>query len=621
MSASDAVPVLIAGAGSTGATSALLLARRGIPTIIVDRRSDEITHPAAHVIHGRTLEIWREADPALAERIAALAPPIESVNLIRWCSTLSNVPLGEIDLASRPEQLARVRSHSDFLISHIGQHQLMPELWSALDREPLIDFRRSTRVEGVDHHSDTVTARMSTGEKVTASYLVGADGANSELRESAQIAMRGPVLARMGSAFFRAPGLYPADARPLLSWIYQPNFAGVMIAHAHDHYVLMNTYLHPDQEVATSREAYWARKLPEVLGGNLDFEIVSTGTWMMTSQTAETFRRGRLILAGDAAHRFPHTGGYGLNSGVQDAHNIAWKLDAILGGQATDHLLDTYEVERRPVIDLFARHSVANHFHLDSATKHFGVTNKMLQRATTAMSRPPLTLLPGRVAARLAEQITRAGLARTRVLESTSRRAQRVRDLVAGNIPGQLPHFVSTGLEYGYRYASPLIATEPGEREPAIGSDDVVEYRPNTKPGGRLPHTVIDTTDGPRSTLELVDTTPTAFTVFTFDPSGWERILESGVGLLSPLTARVVDLGKATTPQTAIDLYEVGTLGALLVRADGHIVWRTHTPAKAAGPELLDTIRRSWLPYFPHDPASDQLTTVPTIAPPRSSSP
>ncbi|MGU3293214.1 FAD-dependent monooxygenase [Williamsia sp. M5A3_1d] len=592
------MPVLIAGAGSTGATAALLLARRGIPTIVVDRRSDALTHPAAHVIHGRSLEIWREADPALAEQIAGLAPPIESVNLIRWCSDLHGPPLGEIDLASRPEQLARVTSHSDFLISHVGQHQLMPVLWSALDREPLIDFQRATRVVAVDHDADSVVATMSTGERVTARYVVGADGANSELREAAGIDMTGPVLARMGSAFFRAPGLYRAGGRPLLSWIYQPGFAGVLIAHADDHYVLMNTYLHPDQEVARAREQYWARTLPEVLGDGVGFDIVSTGTWTMTSQTAETFRRGRLLLAGDAAHRFPHTGGYGLNSGVQDAHNIAWKLDAVLRGAASDRLIDTYEAERRPVIDLFARHSVANHFELDSATRHFGVTNKMLQRATTAMSRRPLTWLPGRVAAPLADRIMRGGLARTKVLGSTSRWAQRVRDLVAGDIPGQLAHFVSTGLEYGYRYTGALISSEPGEREPAIGSDDVIEYRPNTRPGGRLPHTVIDTPDGPRSTLELVDSATTTLTVFTFDPAAWASALENAAEALSPLTTRVVDLGDATARESAIDLYEVGTRGAVVVRADGHIVWRTRGSAAESVPGFVDTVGTIWRRLF-----------------------
>lgn len=339
------MPVVIVGAGSTGATAALLLARRGIPSIVLDRRRSELTHPAAHVIHGRSLEIWREASPALAEQIADMAPPIESVNLIRWCSRLDAIPLGEIDLASRPEQLARVRSHSDFLISHIGQHQLMPILWSALDREPLIDFRRGTSVGSVRHQAGSATVVTSRGESITAEFVIGADGANSAIRESAGIEMQGPVLAKMGSAFFRSPDLYPAEARPLLSWIYQPRFAGVLIAHADDHYVLMNTYLHADQAVSSDQQTYWATTLPEVLGSDVDVDIVSTGTWTMTSQTADVFRSGRLILAGDAAHRFPHTGGYGLNSGVQDAHNIAWKIDAVLRGLAGDDLLDTYEVE------------------------------------------------------------------------------------------------------------------------------------------------------------------------------------------------------------------------------------------------------------------------------------
>ncbi|WP_439032107.1 FAD-dependent monooxygenase [Gordonia terrae] len=598
MSSDEAVPVVIVGAGSTGATAALLLARRGIASVIIDRRLGELTHPAAHVVHGRSMEIWREADPVLAQQIADLAPPIESVNLIRWCSQLHGLPLGEIDLASRPEQLARVKSHGDFLISHIGQHQLMPVLWAALDREPLIDFRRGIRIQSLHDRGDSATALTSDGEDITAQFVIGADGANSFVRESAGIEMHGPVLARMGSAFFRAPGLYPADARPLLSWIYQPGFAGVLIAHSDDHYVLMNTYLHADQAVSVSQDDYWARTLPEVLGSGVEFDITSTGTWMMTSQTAEVFRRGRLILAGDAAHRFPHTGGYGLNSGVQDAHNIVWKIDAVLNGPATDRLLDTYEVERRPVIDLFARHSVSNHFQLDSATRYFGVTNRMLHRATTAMSRRPLTLLPGRVAAPLADRITRAGLARTRILDAKGRRAQRVRDLVAGKIPGQLAHFVSTGLEYGYRYGGPLIDSEPGAREPAIGSDEVVEYFPTTTPGARLPHAVLDTPDGPRSTLQMVDPRSTALTVFTFAPSEWTDVLESCGEALKPLTARIVDLRAVVLPPSAVDLYEVGTLGAVVTRADGHVVWRSCQEAGHSGPELVEILRRRWLPYF-----------------------
>ncbi|KQR99909.1 hypothetical protein ASG12_03880 [Williamsia sp. Leaf354] len=596
MTSGESVPVVIAGAGSTGATAALLLARRGTPSIVVDRRRSELTHPAAHVIHGRSLEIWREASPALAEQIADMAPPIESVNLIRWCSRLDAMPLGEIDLASRPEQLARVRSHSDFLISHIGQHQLMPILWAALDREPLIDFRRGTSVGSIRQQPGSATVVTSRGESITAEVVIGADGANSGIRESAGIHMRGPVLAKMGSAFFRSPNLYPAEARPLLSWIYQPRFAGVLIAHADDHYVLMNTYLHADQAVSSDQQKYWATTLPEVLGSDVDVDIVSTGTWTMTSQTADVFRSDRLILAGDAAHRFPHTGGYGLNSGVQDAHNIAWKIDAVLRGLAGDDLLNTYEQERRPVIDLFARHSVANHFHLDSATRHFGVTNRALARATAVMSRRPLNLIPGRVAAPLADGITRAGLARTAILDGTGWRAGRARDLTASNIPGQLAHFVSTGLEYGYRYDGPLIASETpgGDTSPR----DVVEYVPTTTPGGRLPHAVVSTPDGPRSTLQMVDTTPTCLTVFTFAPVEWCRALDTASEALAPLTTRVVDLGEVTSPSPAVELFEVGTAGAVVVRADGHIVWRGAGNAEGAAPRLIEVVGRTWHAYF-----------------------
>ncbi|MGJ0119867.1 FAD-dependent oxidoreductase [Williamsia sp. MIQD14] len=599
MSTGDTAPVVIVGAGSTGATAALLLARRGIRSVVLDRRSAALTHPAAHVIHGRSSEIWREADPALAEQIAAIAPPIESVNLIRWCSRLDTTPLGEIDLASRPEQLERVRSHSDFLISHIGQHQLMPILWSALDREPLIDFRRDTSVRSVRSQGSSATVVTNDGTTITTDYVIGADGANSRVRESAGIEMDGPVLAEMGSAFFHAPNLYPADSRPLLSWIYQPRFAGVLIAHADDHYVLMNTYLHADQDVSSDRQRYWATTLPQVLGDDVDVDIVSTGTWTMTSQTARVFRSGRLVLAGDAAHRFPHTGGYGLNSGVQDAHNIAWKISAVLDGQAAEGLLDTYEAERRPVIDLFARHSVANHFHLDTATRHFGVTNRALQRATTAMSRGPLSLLPGRIAAPLADGITRAGLARTAILDGTGWRARRARDLAAGEIFGQLPHFVSTGLEFGYRYDGPLIAPElSGEvRDPS--PQDVIEYVPTTSPGGRLPHAVVAGPDGPRSTLQLVDTTPTCLTVFTFAPGAWTEVLDAQTDALAPLTTRVIDLGAVTTPASAVDLFEVGRHGAVAVRADGHVVWRTAECAETGGTLLAKTLSRSWRAYFP----------------------
>lgn len=599
-------PVVICGAGAAGSTLALLLASRGIPSTVVDRRRDPLGHPAAHVINARSLEIWREVDPGLAAQIAALSPPISDINLIRWCSTIGATPLGEIDLLSEPEQLERVRSHSDYLISHVGQHLLMPLLWQHLDDEPLVSFHRDVAVTDLETDRSGVTVRTGSGSG-TAPFVVAADGANSVLRDLLGITMQGPVLARMASAFFRSPDLHPHE-RPLLTWIYQPDFAGVLIAHADDHYILMGTYVHPGQPIASDPERYWRDALPRVLGADNTYDIRSTGTWTMTSQTASTFRSGPVLLVGDAAHRFPHTGGYGLNSGVQDAHNLAWKLDAVLNHRADDALLDTYEIERRPVVELFADHSVRNHFNLDAVTKHFGATNRALQTVTSLMGRAPLTWIPDALAARASDQLIHAGLARTAILGRDTARARRVRDRAALAIPDQAPHFVSTGLEFGYRYSGPLIVddgTPPGSTDP----EEVIEYFPSVVAGGRLPHVPVDVGDERRSILELVDRSPVVLTVVTTDPAAWHERLDAD--LISPLEATTVDVGAAcVAPESAAELYRLTRGGAVVVRCDGHIVWHDDRPADQSADALHAFLAQGWAQLVPARAATADTRTT-----------
>ncbi|MFI7587360.1 FAD-dependent monooxygenase [Spongisporangium articulatum] len=597
---------MVIGAGPTGATLALLLAAQGVASIVLERRTTPLTHPAAHVVNARSFEIWNSASPELAARIAALAPPEEEVNIIRWCGGLDAEPLGEIDLLSEPDLVARVKASSPFLISHIGQHQLMPVLWEAVQAEPLIDLRLGHEVTDLTVTPEG-TVEVAVGEpsgastRLAAPYAVSADGANSRTRDRMGFDLIGPVLATMGSVFFHAPGLHrPGTVRPLLTWIYQPSFCGVMIAHADDDYILMTAYLHPGQSIARQPRRYWERTLPKVLGDGVATTIRSTSLWTMNSQVAEHFRSGPVFLAGDAAHRFPHTGGYGLNSGVQDAHNLAWKLAAVLDGSASESLLDTYEPERRPVVELFARQSTANHFLLDEVTRYIGVTNKILQKATGVFAGPVFSRVPRSVGGRVAAGVIAAGQAQTSVLASTGRRGRKVRDRIAAKIMGQAEHFVSSGLELGYAYGGPLICTEPGPQPVAV--DDVVLYRPTTWPGARLPHARLRHGGAGRDAHDLL--APQGMTLFTADPPGWRAVLGARAddGRYPPgRSVRIVGLDPEdpTRAEDLVRLYEVGARGAVLVRPDGHVMWRTAGAAEDAGPALHAVLQEVWDLFFP----------------------
>jgi 2,4-dichlorophenol 6-monooxygenase len=592
--------IVIAGGGPTGCTLALLLARRGIPSSVFERREEPLVHPAAHVINARSLEIWHQASPLLAEEILSLGTPTEELGSIRWCCGLTNAPLGEINVTADAELQERLRSYSPFLISNIGQHLLMPVFWAALEREPLVDFRRGTSVEQVSATAGRMVVeirpRLGPVQHLGARYVIAADGASSTVRERAGIGMHGKVLTHIGSVFFHAAKLFSTDtARPLLAWIYQPRFCGALISHAADHYVLMTPYLHRDQAVARDSDAFWNQILPEVLGTSSDFTVRSTGTWTMTSQIANRFRRGQLLLAGDAAHRFPPAGGFGLNSGVQDAQNLAWKITAIINGHADDALLDTYDPERRPVVERFAQQSVKNFFLLDEVTAPLGITNRAICKATEAVTRPPLSWMPRRLLGWACDRATQLQTRRTKVLLAGGMRARRLRSQIAAAIPSQLEHFVFQGLEFGYMYRGLLTAPWPDDTP--LKQSDIVTYHPTTRPGARLPHASVLHEGQPVPVHDILR--PEGLTLLTPSASQWSAALRTQPHpAVLPVVVIRLAAADARDQDELLALFEVGHLGAVLVRPDSHVAWRTTKPAPDGSADLNRFLEEHWLPYW-----------------------
>jgi 2,4-dichlorophenol 6-monooxygenase len=216
-----------------------------------------------------------------------------------------------------------------------------------------------------------------------------------------------------------------------------------------------------------------------------------------------------------------------------------------------------------------------------------------VRQATETLARPPLSRVPPRALAWACDRLTPLQLKRTGVLLASTARGRRLRARIAAAIPDQLEHFVSTGLEFGYTYDGPLIHAET----PPPGVGDVVSYRPTTCPGARLPHAIVRHEDTPRPIHDLLPHDGLA--LVTPDPGAWECALRERPAE-SPLPVRVVSLVAASPAEerTLVELFEVGRHGAVLVRPDGHVAWRTTGTAGQATPELNRFLRDHWEPYW-----------------------
>lgn len=341
--------VLVVGGGLVGLTTALLLARQDVPVTLVERHEGTSVHPRARGFGPRAMEVFRSAGVATA--IEEQAVRFADHLLRARVESLRGRELGHFDLPSRTE-LA----------------DLSPCAWSLCDQDrvdPLVRnaaiaagarLRFMTVLESFGQDADGVTAVVrdrATGRRDTirAEYLVAADGGDSAVRERLGIDRDGPgVLGHQISIRFHAELADSlGDRRFSVCHVDNPQVTGVL---THDDTLTKGAlYVRRDPDSPTPVPDARCVDLVRAAVGDphLPVEILDVLPWTMGAWTARRYRQGRVFLAGDAAHVMPPVGGFGASTGVQDAHDLAWRLAFVEAGWAGDALLDGYERDRRPV--------------------------------------------------------------------------------------------------------------------------------------------------------------------------------------------------------------------------------------------------------------------------------
>jgi 2-polyprenyl-6-methoxyphenol hydroxylase-like FAD-dependent oxidoreductase len=354
----DDVPVLIVGGSLVGLSSSVLLASKGVPSLTVERHPGTAIHPRAAMFNQRTIEIYRSLglEPEIVE---ASGLEFEQDGAIVSVEDLAGKEL-EYYFRNVNEGYEPLSPSPRLFITQIGLEPILRRHAEELGAR----LEYSTELVSLDQDGDGVTAVVKSRDTeeertVRAKYVIAADGSKSRVRDGLGISLKGH------EPFSKSITIYfKADVKPLLGdrnlsviYVFGPTLQGFFrFSLAGDAgFLVVNTVTADDG--SKSRDV-WADMSDERIAGyvrealgapDLDVEIENVQQWNACADWAERYRDGRIFLAGDAAHNMPPTGGFGGNTGVADAHNLAWKLAAVLDGSADPALLDTYEVERLPV--------------------------------------------------------------------------------------------------------------------------------------------------------------------------------------------------------------------------------------------------------------------------------
>lgn len=526
--------VVIVGAGPVGLITALLLEKVGLSCVVLEQREGLHNMPQAHVISARTMEICRLVgidETVMRKR----GTQMEAVASIRWVATLTQPDLAVYDLTANTDDIIAMLTQSPSPMCNLSQDLFEQILFekAAAKKGIQVQFNCQWSAAQQNDHGYLSTVKTATNQQLIQSrYVIGADGASSSVRRFMAIEMQGPdSLAGFCTMHFKADLSVLLEQRgALLYWVMDPEFDGVFIAHdIANTWVFMKRFA-PGESFASFDRQRCQQLLTGAIGAEIDFELLAISPWVMSAQVAESYAKDNMFLVGDAAHRFPPTGGIGMNTGFQDAHNLVWKL--AMCEQGFDRsLLGTYQIERWSVARNNADQSLTNHMKMDDVANAIGINKDVAKTRQNLLS-----------------------------LSGDHERKQQVQMAVNK----QAEHFNMRGLDLGFCYNSS--AVYPCSELPPVADNPVCHYLPSTVSGVRLPHAWLVCQGKRVSTLDLVSYEQFTLLLFVADDS-YNR---------DNSRINVVPLFDNYIAEDDSFSALFSDVVALLIRPDGHIAWRAN---------------------------------------------
>jgi 2-polyprenyl-6-methoxyphenol hydroxylase-like FAD-dependent oxidoreductase len=529
------LPVLVIGGGPVGLALAGDLGWRGISCLLIEQSDGSIYQPRMDLVGVRTMEFCRRW--GLVPAVEASPYPRDYAQDNIYLTSLTGYELGRerfpgIGQAPPPKESPQRRERCP-------QNMFDPILRAFAASQKTVEMRYRTRLISFTQTADLVNAiveNAETGarEDIVARYIVGCDGARSLVRETLGIAMHGtPVLTYTTNVIFRCADLLSLHGK---GKAYRHIFIGpegtwstIVAINGRDQW-RFSIIGGSDQREYTTDEIKAA--IRRAVGRDFEFEILSVVPWVRRELVADHYRNNRGFIAGDAAHVMSPTGGFGMNTGIQDAVDLSWKLAAVLEGWGGNGLLDSYGIERQPV-----------------GTRNVAEASKNLRRMLSVMPHPDL------------QDETPQGAA--------------TREKVGREFSETMRHeWFTLGAHLGYRYEGSPVCWPDGSAAPA---DSPRNYVPTARPGHRAPHAFL--TDG-RSIIDLFGR---GFTLLGFGANA-----DEAAPLLAAARGRNVPISFAAIAEPGIAaLYQ---RKFVLVRPDGHVAWRADRMPDDA-PGLVDVVR------------------------------